>query len=140
MSKKFSIFISFVTLFFSLMIFGSFVFSSGGVLDTFMKEAELKKLRANIEKVKEDNKRKAQIIHMIKNDKGFRESLVKGLGINISEGEYVFRFPQSEKYLGNDFSKKNDKDYTHDFIYLIFIVSLFFIFIQVFVIFMIITK
>lgn len=132
MNKKFSIFVSFGILVFSIFIFISFIFSSGGIVDTFRKETQVRETKNAIEKIKEDNKKKLEIINRIKNDKDFKESLIKGLGININDGEYVFRFYQNEDI----YSTKNDsnKNNSNSFLYLILLVSFVFIFIQVIII------
>ncbi|MGC8766379.1 MAG: hypothetical protein ACP5PT_02710 [Brevinematia bacterium] len=136
MNKRFILISSIFILFLSLIVFTSFVFSKGGILDTFNKEMQIKELKDRIEMIKNDNKQKKEIIDKIKTDEGFRESLIKGLGINISEGEYVFKFFDQK----DNIDLKSVSNQNHIFLYFIFSLSLFFIIVQVFVIFLTIFK
>ncbi|MCX8028990.1 MAG: septum formation initiator family protein [Brevinematales bacterium] len=82
----------------ALVVSISFVFSRGGIIDTIKKEREIAYLKEQVVRLEKMNQDKKKQLEMLKNDVEYRKSITKGLGIDVEEGEYVFRF---EDYKGN---------------------------------------
>ncbi len=74
------------------MLIFSFTFSKGGIIDTIEKEKNIRDLKSKIEKLKTENKQKQKQIEMLNKNEDYRKSIIKGLGIEIEENEYIFRF------------------------------------------------
>lgn len=94
-----SIFISttiLITILTILLAF-SFTFSKGGIIDTIEKEKRILELKKQIKELQESNNQKRKQIELLKTNPDYKNSIVKGLGIEIDNNEYVFRFDQSSK-------------------------------------------
>lgn len=81
------------TMFVILLV--SFIFSRGGVMDTIQKGEEISQLREEILKMERLNNEKSEQIRKLKSDEDYRKSVVKGLGFEVDEDEYVFRFEKN---------------------------------------------
>ncbi len=90
---------------FSLLLVYSFIFSSGGILETYTLLNQISEVDKKIEKLNSEIKTKKELIHKIKNDPDFRKSFIKGLGFFIEENEYIFKFKEPNNldlnYLNN---------------------------------------
>lgn len=78
-----------------VMLLASFIFSRGGIIDTIQKVEDISRLREEVLKVERLNHEKAEQIRKLKSDENYRKSVIKGLGFEVDEGEYVFRFEKN---------------------------------------------
>ncbi|MCS7299353.1 MAG: septum formation initiator family protein [Spirochaetia bacterium] len=78
-----------------VILLTSFIFSRGGVMDTIQKGEEISQLREEVLKMERLNNEKSEQIKKLKSDENYRKSVVKGLGFEVDEGEYVFRFEKN---------------------------------------------
>lgn len=78
-----------------VMLLASFIFSRGGIIDTIQKVEDISRLREEVLNVERLNHEKAEQIRKLKSDENYRKSVIKGLGFEVDEGEYVFRFEKN---------------------------------------------
>lgn len=64
-------------------------------MDTIQKGEEISQLREEVLKMERLNNEKSEQIKKLKSDENYRKSVVKGLGFEVDEGEYVFRFEKN---------------------------------------------
>lgn len=90
----------------------SFTFSKGGIIDTIEKEKRISELKRQIKELEESNKQKKHQIELLKTNPDYKNSIIKGLGMEIENNEYVFRFEQFNKTdvkLNNTQKESNEK-------------------------------
>lgn len=90
----------------------SFTFSKGGIIDTIEKEKRISELKKQIKELEESNKHKKHQIELLKTNPDYKNSIIKGLGMEIENNEYVFRFEQFNKTdvkLNNTQKESNEK-------------------------------
>ncbi|MEN2998849.1 MAG: septum formation initiator family protein [Brevinematia bacterium] len=75
----------------------SLIFSKGGILDSLKKERRVEDLKKQVRDLELSNLEKQKRIEMLKNDREYLDSIVKGFGINIKENEYIFRFDDAKR-------------------------------------------
>lgn len=95
-----------------VILLASFIFSRGGVIDTIQKVEQISQIKDEILRMEKLNNEKAEKVRKLKSDENYRKSVVKGLGFEVDEGEYVFRFEKndSEQLLINPRHQKNTTD------------------------------
>lgn len=82
----------------TIFLIFSFTFSKGGIFDTVEKEKQIAVLKAQIQKLEKLNAEKRSQLERLKTDEDYRKSIVKGLGVEIGEDEYIFRFSKEGAY------------------------------------------
>ncbi len=95
--------ISLLLLSFILLIF--FIFGSNGIIDSYKKQEQIEQLQEKIKKLEEQNRTKSEMIKALKSGDS-KEVYIKGIGLNLSEGEYVFKFTP-ESSAKNTFHKES---------------------------------
>lgn len=96
-SDKILFFVSFSITVFVIVMVMSFAFSKGGIIDTIQKEKRISELKHYVKELETLNEQKKRQIDMLKKNEEYRKSIVKGLGVEIEDNEYVFRFDKKEE-------------------------------------------
>ncbi|MFN4245695.1 MAG: FtsB family cell division protein [Brevinematia bacterium] len=92
MNQKLTLVITGIISLLTILLIFSFTFSKGGIIDTIEKEKKIYEMEKQVKELKIRNKAKQEQLEMLKKDQDYRKSLAKGLGVEVNDSEYVFRF------------------------------------------------
>jgi cell division protein FtsB len=124
--------ISLLLLSFVLLVF--FIFGPNGIIDTYKKQEQIAQLKEKIEKLEEQNQTKKEMIKALKSSNS-KEVYTKGIGLNLSEGEYVFKFAPESTLKNQPHKESKDSTYSK-FILSISILVLFLTLMEIIMVFL----
>jgi len=113
-----------VSLLVSFLILVLFILGPNGIVDTYKKQEKIKYLNQKIAEIKEQNKHKKEVVENLKNS-DLKKIYIKGIGLDLSEGEYVFKFDNGDlQKIQTDTKAPQDETIMIIFIFVIIITFL----------------
>jgi|GEM_PF-3537781 hypothetical protein len=113
-----------VSLLVSFLILVLFILGPNGIVDTYKKQEKIKYLNQKIAEIKEQNKHKKEVVENLKNS-DLKKIYIKGIGLDLGEGEYVFKFDNGDlQKIQTDTKAPQDETIMIIFIFVIIITFL----------------
>jgi ATP-dependent Zn protease len=113
-----------VSLLVSFLILVLFILGPNGIVDTYKKQEKIKYLNQKIAEIKEQNKHKKEVVENLKNS-DLKKIYIKGIGLDLGEGEYVFKFDNGDpQKIQTDTKAPQDQTIMIIFIFVIIITFL----------------